>query len=332
MDNINLEKVPFDCCVFEKELVVLSGESEQFDDLVKNFIRSDCKKPLVIFCDDQYPHRFATRDKIKCFGEECFGGGMVKVVDADDVNVTDMGMALKDIPQQVIEIISGRSRTRNYDSVVLMAEKLVAMTGKRVVLLINDTNAIDIYKDPADNAYYDSPFETFQNWRKRALVMVADNHENLYCQSRQIYLAAIGHGILDMFQQCANVEGGVERKRENLDEYYFFRNAVHMEPNPEVKALDVERAISDSVYLNTEYKKYLSHFNGSLEKALIDTTYHESLSVVKEVVKQKEWEQVFYHIKATNIESCVEGKEIEWLRKRGTTEIFVPISYYGQKE
>lgn len=37
MDNINLEKVPFDCCVFEKELVVLSGESEQFDDLVKNF-------------------------------------------------------------------------------------------------------------------------------------------------------------------------------------------------------------------------------------------------------------------------------------------------------
>lgn len=325
MDNINLEKVPFDCCVFEKELVVLSGESEQFDDLVKNFIRSDCKKQLVIFCDDQYPHRFATRDKIKCFGEECFGGGMVKIVDADDVNVTDMGMALKDIPQQVIEIISGRSRTRNYDSVVLMAEKLVAMTGKRVVLLINDTNGIG---NNDDWVYYDSPFETFQTWRKRALVMVADNHENLYCQHRQIYLALKGYGILDMFILCADVKGVVVKDKKDLDEHFFLRY-YSLEPDT-VRTLDVERAISDSVYLNTEYKKYLSHFNGSLEKALIDTTYHESLSVVNEEVK--DLEQAFYHIKAINIESCVEGKEIEWLRKYKTTEIFVPISYYGQKE
>lgn len=326
MENTNLGKLSFDCSVFEKEFVVLSGESEQFDGLVKDYIHTDCKKPLVIFCDDRYPHRFATRDKIKRFGEECFGGGMVKIVDADDVNVTDMGMALKDIPQQVIEIISGRSRTRNYDSVVLMAEKLVAMTGKRVVLLINDTNAIDI--SDYDNAYYDSPFETFQTWRKRALVMVADNHENLYCQRRQIYLAAREHGILDMFKSYANVMGNVVS--EQPDESYIYLY-YPLDPDPDIHTLDVEKAISDSAYLNAEYKKYLSRF-GSLEKALIDTTYHESLSVAKEVVKQKEWEQVFYHIKAINIESCVEGKEIEWLRKYTTTEIFVPISYYGQKE
>lgn len=326
MENTNLEKLSFDCSVFEKEFVVLSGESEQFDGLVKDFIHTDCKKPLVIFCDDRYPHRFATRDKIKRFGEECFGGGMVKIVDADDINVTDMGMFFKDIPQQVIEIISGCSRTRNYDNVVLMAEKLVAMTGKRVVLLINDTNGIDTNNN--DWVYYDSPFETFRTWRNRALVMVADNHESLYCQRRQIYLALKGYGILDMFILCADVKGVVVKDKKDLDEHFFLRY-YSLEPDT-VRTLDVERAISDSVYLNTEYKKYLSHFNGSLEKALIDTTYHESLSVVNEEVK--DLEHAFYHIKAINIESCVEGKEVECLRKRGTTEIFVPISYYGQKE
>lgn len=129
---------------------------------------------------------------------------MVRPLRFNSKNLADLEAQipmLTSIPQKAFVILYNGSGLQNgYDHVILLAEKLLAASGKHVVLICSNRNWVSITND---KAVYSSNVEpTFDTWKERIFACVLDNCENDFVYNRELYNAIKGRGYIDAISCC----------------------------------------------------------------------------------------------------------------------------------
>lgn len=188
------------CLLPEDELHVFTYDKHEM--VLEEYFLLPRKKPLVAFCG------WKDREeeiKLTCvIGENIFGKGMVRSLRVDSNNLADLEAQipiLTSIPQKAFVILyRGRGLDNGYDYVILLTEKLLAASGKHVVLICSNRNWVSITND---KAVYSSNVEpTFDTWKERIFACVLDNSQNDFVYNRELYYAIKGCGYIDAISCC----------------------------------------------------------------------------------------------------------------------------------
>ena len=188
------------CLLPEDELHVFTYDKHEM--VLEEYFLLPRKKPLVAFCG------WKDREeeiKLTCvIGENIFGKGMVRSLRVDSNNLADLEAQipiLTSIPQKAFVILyRGRGLDNGYDYVILLTEKLLAASGKHVVLICSNRNWVSITND---KAVYSSNVEpTFDTWKERIFACVLDNSQNDFVYYRELYYAIKGCGYIDAISCC----------------------------------------------------------------------------------------------------------------------------------
>ena len=188
------------CLLPEDELHVFTYDKHEM--VLEEYFLLPRKKPLVAFCG------WKDREeeiKLTCvIGENIFGKGMVRPLRFNSKNLADLEAQipmLTSIPQKAFVILySGSGLQNGYDHVILLAEKLLAASGKHVVLICSNRNWVSITND---KAVYSSNVEpTFDTWKERIFACVLDNSQNDFVYNRELYNAIKGCGYIDAIRNC----------------------------------------------------------------------------------------------------------------------------------
>ena len=188
------------CLLPEDELHVFTYDKHEM--VLEEYFLLPRKKPLVAFCG------WKDREeeiKLTCvIGENIFGKGMVRSLRVDSNNLADLEAQipiLTSIPQKAFVILyRGRGLDNGYDYVILLTEKLLAASGKHVVLICSNRNWVSITND---KVVYSSNVEpTFDTWKERIFACVLDNCENDFVYNRELYYAIKGCGYIDAIRNC----------------------------------------------------------------------------------------------------------------------------------
>ena len=188
------------CLLPEDELHVFTYDKHEM--VLEEYFLLPRKKPLVAFCGWKDRNE---EIKLTCvIGENIFGKGMVRSLRVDSNNLADLEAQipiLTSIPQKAFVILySGRGLDNGYDYVILLTEKLLAASGKHVVLICSNRNWVSITND---KAVYSSNVEpTFDTWKERIFACVLDNCENDFVYNRELYYAIKGCGYIDAISCC----------------------------------------------------------------------------------------------------------------------------------
>ena len=188
------------CLLPEDELHVFTYDKHEM--VLEEYFLLPRKKPLVAFCGWKDRNE---EIKLTCvIGENIFGKGMVRSLRVDSNNLADLEAQipiLTSIPQKAFVILyRGRGLDNGYDYVILLTEKLLAASGKHVVLICSNRNWVSITND---KAVYSSNVEpTFDTWKERIFACVLDNSQNDFVYNRELYYAIKGCGYIDVISCC----------------------------------------------------------------------------------------------------------------------------------
>ena len=190
------------CLLPEDELHVFTYDKHEM--VLEEYFLLPRKKPLVAFCGWKNRGEEACVKQTCVIGENIFGKGMVRSLRVDSNNLADLEAQipiLTSIPQKAFVILyRGRGLDNGYDYVILLTEKLLAASGKHVVLICSNRNWVSITND---KAVYSSNVEpTFDTWKERIFACVLDNCENDFVYNRELYNAIKGCGYIDAIRNC----------------------------------------------------------------------------------------------------------------------------------
>ena len=200
VENKDMTEKRVNCLLPEDELHVFTYDKHEM--VLEEYFLLPRKKPLVAFCG------WKDREeeiKLTCvIGENIFGKGMVRSLRVDSNNLADLEAQipiLTSIPQKAFVILyRGRGLDNGYDYVILLTEKLLAASGKHVVLICSNRNWVSITND---KAVYSSNVEpTFDTWKERIFACVLDNSQNDFVYNRELYYAIKGCGYIDAISCC----------------------------------------------------------------------------------------------------------------------------------
>lgn len=186
------------CLLPEDELHVFTYDKHEM--VLEEYFLLPRKKPLVAFCG------WKDREeeiKLTCvIGENIFGKGMVRPLRFNSKNLADLEAQipmLTSIPQKAFVILySGSGLQNGYDHVILLAEKLLAASGKHVVLICDNRNLVNKYS--LEYSSYAEP--AFDTWKERIFACVLDNSQNDFVYYRELYYAIKGCGYIDAIRNC----------------------------------------------------------------------------------------------------------------------------------
>lgn len=186
------------CLLPEDELHVFTYDKHEM--VLEEYFLLPRKKPLVAFCG------WKDREeeiKLTCvIGENIFGKGMVRSLRVDSNNLADLEAQipiLTSIPQKAFVILyRGRGLDNGYDYVILLTEKLLAASGKHVVLICSNRNWVNKYS--LEYSSYAEP--AFDTWKERIFACVLDNSQNDFVYYRELYYAIKGCGYIDAIRNC----------------------------------------------------------------------------------------------------------------------------------
>lgn len=186
------------CLLPEDELHVFTYDKHEM--VLEEYFLLPRKKPLVAFCG------WKDREeeiKLTCvIGENIFGKGMVRPLRFNSKNLADLEAQipmLTSIPQKAFVILySGSGLQNGYDHVILLAEKLLAASGKHVVLICDNRNWVNKYS--LEYSSYAEP--AFNTWKERIFACVLDNSQNDFVYYRELYYAIKGCGYIDAIRNC----------------------------------------------------------------------------------------------------------------------------------
>ena len=254
-----------------KELVQVISQ-EDFPSRMEAFCSEKQQLPLAVFYNSFVTEHYDPRKTVADVSARVFGRpGLVKKITYDERFFKDMDdqiAYLKALPQQLIQICSS-IYYNGYDHVMLFAERLVQSSGKHVVAMVPEKNSIIEDSLGSRIIYYTDPAsEALLTWRGRVEVWQADR-PCCYCQTRQVYLACLKAGVLDMLKTWSE-----EGRRE-----------------------DILKATEDPGWLNETYRQYVCS-RKDVPYLLKYATFDERL-LVDEI--ETEYGKVT-HIKAENME------------------------------
>ena len=203
------------CLLPEDELHVFTYDKHEM--VLEEYFLLPRKKPLVAFCGWKNRGEEACVKQTCVIGENIFGKGMVRSLRVDSNNLADLEAQipiLTSIPQKAFVILyRGRGLDNGYDYVILLTEKLLAASGKHVVLICSNRNWVSITND---KAVYSSNVEpTFDTWKERIFACVLDNSQNDFVYNRELYYAIKGCGYIDAISCCLGL-GTSDRDEEKV--------------------------------------------------------------------------------------------------------------------
>lgn len=249
------------CLLPEDELHVFTYDKHEM--VLEEYFLLPRKKPLVAFCG------WKDREeeiKLTCvIGENIFGKGMVRSLRVDSNNLADLEAQipiLTSIPQKAFVILyRGRGLDNGYDYVILLTEKLLAASGKHVVLICSNRNWVSITND---KAVYSSNVEpTFDTWKDRIFACVLDNSQNDFVYNRELYYAIKGCGYIDAISCCLGLgTSGIDEEKvkqliaEAKEKLSTFKDTIIKEDE------ERERHLISSLVVRPEdmekFKRYMS--------------------------------------------------------------------------
>ena len=135
------------CLLPEDELHIFTYDKHEM--VLEEYFLLPRKKPLVAFCGWKDRGEGACVKLTCVIGENIFGKGMVRSLRVNSNNLADLETQipiLTSIPQKAFVILyRGRGLQNGYDYVILLTEKLLAASGKHVVLICDNRNWVDEY-------------------------------------------------------------------------------------------------------------------------------------------------------------------------------------------
>lgn len=258
------------CLLPEDELHVFTYDKHEM--VLEEYFLLPRKKPLVAFCG------WKDREeeiKLTCvIGENIFGKGMVRSLRVDSNNLADLEAQipiLTSIPQKAFVILyRGRGLDNGYDYVILLTEKLLAASGKHVVLICSNRNWVSITNDKAVYSLNVEP--TFDTWKERIFACVLDNSQNDFVYNRELYYAIKGCGYIDAIRNCFgfHMEDIDEEKVKQLiaeakEELSTFKDTIIKEDEERERHL-----ISSLVVRPEDMKKFERHMSKDAVSIWID--------------------------------------------------------------
>ena len=241
------------CLLPEDELHVFTYDKHEM--VLEEYFLLPRKKPLVAFCG------WKDREeeiKLTCvIGENIFGKGMVRSLRVDSNNLADLEAQipiLTSIPQKAFVILyRGRGLDNGYDYVILLTEKLLAASGKHVVLICSNRNWVNEYS--LEYSSYAEP--AFDTWKDRIFACVLDNSQNDFVYNRELYNAIKGCGYIDAIRNCfgSHMEDIDEEKVKQLiaeakEKLSTFKDTIIKEDE------ERERHLISSLVVRPEDKKF----------------------------------------------------------------------------
>ena len=188
------------CLLPEDELHVFTYDKHEM--VLEEYFLLPRKKPLVAFCGWKNRGEEACVKQTCVIGENIFGKGMVRPLRFNSKNLADLEAQipmLTSIPQKAFVILySGSGLQNGYDHVILLAEKLLAASGKHVVLICDNRNWVNEYS--LEYSSYAEP--AFDTWKERIFACVLDNSQNDFVYYRELYYAIKGCGYIDAIRNC----------------------------------------------------------------------------------------------------------------------------------
>ena len=192
------------CLLPEDELHIFTYDKHEM--VLEEYFLLPRKKPLVAFCGWKDRGEEACVKQTCVIGENIFGKGMVRSLRVNSNNLADLETQipiLTSIPQKAFVILyRGRGLQNGYDYVILLTEKLLAASGKHVVLICDNRNWVDEY-----SLEYSSNAEpAFDTWKERIYACVLDNSQNDFVYYRELYYAIKGCGYIDAIRNCLGLD------------------------------------------------------------------------------------------------------------------------------
>ena len=257
VENKDMTENHINCLLPEDELHVFTYDKHEM--VLEEYFLLPRKKPLVAFCGWKNRGEEACVKQTCVIGENIFGKGMVRSLRVDSNNLADLEAQipiLTSIPQKAFVILyRGRGLDNGYDYVILLTEKLLAASGKHVVLICSNRNWVSITND---KAVYSSNVEpTFDTWKERIFACVLDNCENDFVYNRELYNAIKGCGYIDAIRNCfgSHMEDIDEEKVKQLiaeakEKLSTFKDTIIKEDEGR------ERHLISSLVVRPEDKKF----------------------------------------------------------------------------
>ena len=241
------------CLLPEDELHVFTYDKHEM--VLEEYFLLPRKKPLVAFCG------WKDREeeiKLTCvIGENIFGKGMVRPLRFNSKNLADLEAQipmLTSIPQKAFVILYNGSGLQNgYDHVILLAEKLLAASGKHVVLICDNRNWVNEYR--LEYCSYAEP--AFDTWKDRIFACVLDNSQNDFVYNRELYNAIKGRGYIDAIYHCL-----FEKDEEGAQQYLAEARKLSSFKDTVIKSdVNMERHQISMLEVRPEDKKLLERYN-----------------------------------------------------------------------
>ena len=200
VENKDMTEKRVNCLLPEDELHVFTYDKHEM--VLEEYFLLPRKKPLVAFCGWKNRGEEACVKQTCVIGENIFGKGMVRPLRFNSKNLADLEAQipmLTSIPQKAFVILySGSGLQNGYDHVILLAEKLLAASGKHVVLICDNRNWVNEYR--LEYCSYAEP--AFDTWKDRIFACVLDNSQNDFVYNRELYYAIKGCGYIDAISCC----------------------------------------------------------------------------------------------------------------------------------
>lgn len=243
------------CLLPEDELHVFTYDKHEM--VLEEYFLLPRKKPLVAFCGWKDRGEEACVKQTCVIGENIFGKGMVRSLRVNSNNLADLEAQipiLTSIPQKAFVILyRGRGLDNGYDYVILLTEKLLAASGKHVVLICSNRNWVDEYS--LEYSSYAEP--AFDTWKERIFACVLDNCENDFVYNRELYNAIKGRGYIDAIYHCL-----FEKDEEGAQQYLAEARKLSTFKDTVIKSdVNMERHQISMLDVRPEDKKLLERYN-----------------------------------------------------------------------
>ena len=243
------------CLLPEDELHVFTYDKHEM--VLEEYFLLPRKKPLVAFCGWKDRGEEACVKQTCVIGENIFGKGMVRSLRVNPNNLADLEAQipiLTSIPQKAFVILyRGRGLDNGYDYVILLTEKLLAASGKHVVLICSNRNWVDEYS--LEYSSYAEP--AFDTWKERIFACVLDNCENDFVYNRELYNAIKGRGYIDAIYHCL-----FEKDEEGAQQYLAEARKLSTFKDTVIKSdVNMERHQISMLDVRPEDKKLLERYN-----------------------------------------------------------------------
>ncbi len=193
-------------------------------DVVEEYFFLPRKKPLVVFYNSARSRRL---DKVLYnLAEEILGEGMVRkmTLQTEELLHFELGISsLAKLPQKAIMLVCRQAR--DYDTHMLIAERLAAESDKHVIMLIHDP--IHVPTMPNGNIVLKSfAVSIFNSWNSRAHILISDDRDKIFTYRIELYNAIMGKGYMDRIQNSISgkctweeIIRLLEEAKQNLSTY-----------------------------------------------------------------------------------------------------------------